>query len=129
MKRSTKKPSPGDPTHALYRDALEAARTLKRAHRALWQHDPATFRSTIRKAQGLVFACKPGPKPNPSVRAAARDRARGTSWDALYPKYIPYYSQMHEQTRAYAEEGFRRKINGYIARHPALRRQSRKRGG
>jgi hypothetical protein len=29
---------------------------------------------------------------------------------------------MHEQTRAFGEEDLRRKINGYIARHPTLRR-------
>ena len=121
-----KRPDDADPPQALYRDALAAARALKRRHRALCERDPITFRKMIRKAQGRVFHRKPGPKADPRIGAAARERARDAAWDELYPKYIPYHSQMPESTRDDAESGFRRKVNSYLQRHPVLRRKLRK---
>ena len=76
-----------------------------------------------------MFHRKPGPKADPRIGVAARERARGTTWDALYSKYIPNYAPMQEYTRDYAESGFRRKVNSYLQRHPVLLRKLRKRGG
>jgi hypothetical protein len=88
----------------LHADALEAARALKRKHRTLWERDPVAFRKTIRKAQSLVFHRKPGPKPNPSVRAAARERGRCTPRGALYPKYISGVYTLPKQSSSRATD-------------------------
>ena len=131
MKRSGSKETPGagDPIQSLYNDALNCARELRRRHRALCERDLDAVRKTIRKAHARVFRRKPGPKADPRIGAAARERARGTTWDVLYSKYIPNYAPMQEYTRDYAESGFRRKVNSYLQRHPVMRRQLRKRGG
>jgi len=130
MKRSDSKKRSGAPdaAQALYRDALEAARALKRKHRALCERDLETVRRTIRKALSRVFRRKPGPKADPRIGVAARESARGAEWDELYRKYIDHYSQMPDYTRDYAKAGFRRKVSGYLQRHSLLRRRLRGRG-
>jgi hypothetical protein len=129
MKRSHDKKKPGDtdPAQALYDDAREAARSLKRNHSTLCERDLDGFRAIIRKAHSRVFRRKPGPKADPRVGTAARERARGAVWEELYTKHIDHYGQMPEYTRAYAESGFRRKVNGYLQRHPLLHRKLRQR--
>jgi hypothetical protein len=110
------------PEKALFDHAAKAARELKRAHRAYYDTDLRGFRATVKKAHGRVFRLKPGPKPEARIAAAARERAQGASWESLYPKYIDFYWQMPESTRALAEEGFRKKVNTYLQRHRRLRR-------
>ena len=110
------------PEKELFDHAAKAARELKRAHRAYYDTDLRGFRATVKKAHSRVFRLKPGPKPDARIAAAARERAQGASWESLYPKYIDFYWQMPESTRALAEEGFRKKVNTYLQRHRRLRR-------
>jgi len=108
---------------ALFQEALEAARSLKRKYRGLYFSDQRAFRALIRKAHAKVFRLKPGPKPDCRIAKAARDRAAGCKWPSLY-RYIPHYDSMPEFTRDLAEAGFRRKVTDYLRHHPYLRRRS-----
>jgi hypothetical protein len=118
-----------DPALALHKDALDAFRGLKRKHRPFCERNLDAVRKIIRKAQGRVFHRKPGPKADPRVAAAARERGRGAEWPHLYPKYIEDYAKLREFMRSLFETGFQRKVNGYLQRHPVLLRKLRKRGG
>jgi len=131
MKRPCSKETPGagNPIQSLYNDALNFACELRRRHRALCERDLDAVRKTIRKAHARVIRRKPGPKADPRIGAAARERARGTAWDVLYSRHIQNYAPMPDSTRDDAESGFRRKVNSYLQRHPVLRRKLRKRGG
>ena len=112
-----------DRAKALYDDATEDARRLKRKHRAYFQRDPKGFRATVKKAQGRVYRLKPGPRTDPRIETAARDRVRGSQWPALYAAHIDNYAKMSEFTRALAGDGFRRKVNSYLQHHPARKRK------
>jgi hypothetical protein len=123
----TRKGRPGTrlldgPAKALFNDAATAARQLKRKHHAAYDADLKTFRATVQKAHSRVFRLRPGPKPDARIAGAARERAAKASWESLYKKYIDHHSEMTEFTRILAEEGFRRKLNGYLQRHSRLRR-------
>jgi len=127
-KRPDKKdPGKADPARALFNDAVDQARLLKRKHRAFFEKDRRGFRAAIRKAHSRVLRLKPGPKGDPQIAAAARERARGVKWPDLYPKFIDRYSQVPEHIRALLEAGFQRKVNTYLQRHPVLRRKWRMR--
>ena len=112
-----------DPRETLSQDALEAARVLKRKHRAYYDTDPKGFRALVVKAHSRVFRLKPGPKPNARIAQAARERGQGVPMEDLYRRYIDNYEIMTEYTRALAEEGLRRRINQYLQRHRRLRRK------
>jgi hypothetical protein len=112
-----------DRAKALYDDATEDARRLKRKHRAYFQRDPKSFRATVKKAHGRIYRLKPGPRTDPRIETAARDRVRGTQWPALYAAHIDNYPKMSEFTRALAEDGFRKKVNSYLQHHPARKRK------
>jgi len=114
-----------DPKAALLQDAMEAARALKRKHRAYYAQDQKGFRALVRKAHARVFRLKPGPKTNIRIAKAARKRAAGAKWADLYPKYIEHYRSMPEFTKELAESGFQRKVTAYLQRHPRLRRKPR----
>jgi hypothetical protein len=105
---------------------MDAARRLRREHRAEYDRDPRAFRETVRKAHARIFRLKPGPHGDPRIAEAARERARGMAWEPLYPRFIDHYAGMPEFTRDLAEGGFKRKVNGYLRKHPALRRRWRK---
>jgi len=109
---------------ALFREAIESARKLKRGHRALYDADPKAFRATVSKAQSRVFRLKPGPKQNAQIVLAARERARGVPWQDLFPKYIENYSSANEFVRALLETGFQRKVNQYLQRRRSIRRRA-----
>jgi hypothetical protein len=115
-----------DPGRALYRDALRAARLLKRVHRAFYDADPKAFRQSVHQAQGRIFRLKPGPKAkrDPRIALAARKRGSGAPWPDLYARFIDAYHGMTEFTRSLAEDGFRKKVNNYLRTHPHLRRRS-----
>ena len=115
-----------DPARALYRDALQEARLLKRVHRAYYDADPKAFRQTVQQAQSRIFRLKPGPKAkrDPRIPQAARKRGSGTPWPDLYARFIDAYHGMTEFTRSLAEDGFRKKVNNYLRSHPHLRRRS-----
>jgi hypothetical protein len=110
---------------ALYRAAVALLSEFKRAHRAYYRENPQAFRATVRRAENRVLRLKPGPKRkyDPRIGKAARARARGASWTDLYPVYIDHYREMTEYTRSYAEEGFRKKVNEYLRRHPKRKSQ------
>jgi hypothetical protein len=110
-----------DPATALFNDAVDQARLLKRKHRAFFESDHEGFRAGIRKAHSRVLRLKPGPKADPQIAVAARERALGANWEDLYPRFIPHHSQMLDFTRGLAEAGFQRKVNTYLQRHPVLR--------
>jgi hypothetical protein len=112
-----------DSKEALHRDAVGACEELKQKHRDFFRNAPKAFREIVRKASGRVFRLKPGPKPqrNPSTARAARQRGRGVPWKELYCMYVDGWAGMHEYTRAYAEDGFRRQVNTYLRNHPRLR--------
>lgn len=112
-----------DRAKALYDDATEDARRLKRKHRAYFQRDPKSFRATVKKAHGRIYRLKPGPRTDPRIEAAARDRVRGAQWPELYAAYIDNYAKMSEFTRTLAEDGFRKKVNSYLQHHPARKRK------
>ena len=38
----------------------------------------------MKKAHARVFRLKPGPHGDPRIALAARERARGAAWEALY---------------------------------------------
>ena len=116
-----------DSSKALFRDAAAEARKLKRLHSAYYETDPKTFRAVISKAHSRVLRLKPGPKADPRVVEAARERGRSVPWEQLYPKYIDFYARMSEFTKALAEEGLRKKVNTHLRRHPSLKRKSRHR--
>jgi len=122
-KRKSRAVQLGRPARALFEDAVKTARELKRRYRAFYDADLNGFRTTVRKAHSRVFRLKPGPKPDARIATAARERAAGATWASLYPKYIDHYSGMPEFTCALAEEGFRRKVNGYLQRRRRMRRQ------
>jgi len=107
----------------VYRDAIAAARHLKRQHREFYRTDPKAFRDAVRKAHNRVLRIKPGPKParDPRLGAAARERGRGGSWPELYVLYIDHHEQMNDFTRGLAEDSFRRKVNQYLRDHPRLK--------
>ena len=75
-----------------------------------------------------MFRRKPGPKPDPRVAAAARERGRGAEWPHLYPKYIQDYTKLSEFMKSLFETRFRRKVNSSLQRHPLLLRKLRERG-
>ena len=54
-----------NPNDAIFRDALDEARSLERKHRALYDVNHNTFRATVSKAHSRVFRMKPGPKDDP----------------------------------------------------------------
>jgi hypothetical protein len=109
-----------DPDKALYSDALEAARQLKRKHRAIYNRDPHRFRALVKKATGHVLRLRPGPKVNTRIAQAARARASGCAWTELYARYIDGYTTMPEFTRSLAEDSLRRRVNGKL-RHSRYR--------
>ena len=102
---------------ALYDDAFQQAGHLRQKHRARYVADPRQFRKIVRQAQSLVFRQKPGPKEDRRmadlIGRAARERARGVEWEALYTRYIEGYDNLNPHTRTMAEDGFRRKVNKY----------------
>jgi hypothetical protein len=110
----------------LFQAATDAARRLKREHRAEYMRNPKGFRETVREAHARVFRLKPGPHSDPRVTAAARERAWGSEWEPLYPRFIDHYVGMPDFTRALAEDGFRRKVTAYLRKHPLLSRKWRK---
>ncbi len=116
-----------DPAGRLFDDALEAARRLKREHRAYYIANRKAFRATISKAHSRVFRLKPGPKQDTRIAAGARSRAHGATWEQLYAQHIDHYAGMPEFTRDLAEAGFKRKVNAYLHKHPRLRRKSSRR--
>ena len=109
----------------LFQAAMDAARRLKREHRAEYERDPKAFRETVRKANARIFRLKPGPHSDPRIAVAARERAQRRAWEPLYTKFIDHYSTMSDFTRALAESGFQRKVNAYLRRHPMLKRRWR----
>jgi hypothetical protein len=113
-----------DPKKALYQDALGAYRKLKRGHRAYWEAEPKSFQATIKKAHSRVFRLKPGPKPDPRIAQAARERVRGAPWKVLYRKNIDHPEEMPRLTQELARPGFQKKVNSFIRRHPRLQRES-----
>jgi hypothetical protein len=112
-----------DPAKALYNDAVEAARSLKKKHRSYYTADPLGFRAYVRQAHNCVFRLKPGPKADARIVQAAQLRAHGAAWKDLYPECIDGYGTMSEYTRSLAEEGFRKKVNTYLQRHPRRRQR------
>jgi hypothetical protein len=116
-----------EPERALAKDAQEQARHLKREHRALYTSDPRRFRKIVRLAQSAVFRQKPGPKPDRQaarrIARAARRRARGTKWEELYQRFIPDYGKLNAVTRAYSEDGFRRRVKKFLQNHRGLRKR------
>lgn len=127
--RPDKRERKQNPKKALLEDALEAARVLKRKHRAYYATDPKVFRALVTKAHARVFRLRPGPKADARIAQAARERAQGAEWQALYPKCIDHYTVMPEFTRDLAESGFQRKVSAYLQRHPSLGRRSRHKRG
>lgn len=120
--RRTKRGLHTDPDTAIYADALRAARELMRRHRELYNTDRHRFRALVKKAQGRVFRLRPGPKADARIAQAAWELARGANLKDLFPKYIDGFTSMSEFTRALAQEGFRKKVNSYMQRHPRLKR-------
>jgi len=112
-----------DSAKALYDDATEDARRLKRKHHAYFQRDPKSFRATVKRAQGRIYRLKPGPRTDPRIETAARCRVCGAPWPELYAAHIDNYAKMPEFTRALAEDGFRKKVNSYMQHHPARKRK------
>jgi len=114
---------PLKPPKELFSDAIAAYRDLKRKHRDFYSADAKAYRAMLRKAERTVNHQKPGPKPkdDPHIRQAAHKRSRDITWRELYPLHINGYAQMSEYTRAYAEDGFRRKVNQYLREHPMLK--------
>jgi hypothetical protein len=112
---------------ALYDDAADQARRLKRKYRAIYNADPHRFRTQVRKAHARVFRLKPGPKADARIARAARDVARGADLKDLFRTYIDGHNSMTEFTRTLAEEGFRKKVNRYLQRHPRLGHRSKER--
>jgi len=112
---------------ALSLDATADARRLRRKHSAYYRENPQAFRDLVRRAHSRVLRSKPGPKPerDPGVAKAARKRGRGTPFPELYPEFILNYEKLTDHTRGYAEEGFRRKVNEYLRKHPRLRKRTR----
>jgi hypothetical protein len=121
--------APTDPGHAVYTDAVQEARRLKRTHRAYYRANRENFRRQVRKAHADVFRLKPGPKEDVRIARAARERARGARWEDLTARYLELPATVSELTRAAAEEGLRRKVNRYMQRHLQLRRRWAKRSG
>jgi hypothetical protein len=113
----------------VYADAVEAARRLKRRHRAYYEADHEDFRHQVRKAHSQVFRLKPGPKEDARIAHAARERARGAPWEDLNARYLDLPAIASDLVRAAAEEGFRRKVNRYLQRHRHLRRKWAKETG
>jgi|SRR5579862_8981550 len=112
-----------DPSKALYSDAIQEARRLRRRHRALYNADLNGFRAEVKKAHSRVFRAKPGPKTDARIVAAARERANAAAWEDLYSKFVDGYQGMSEFTRALAEDSFRRRVNAY---RRAQRRRAKK---
>ena len=110
----------------LFQAAMDAARCLKREHRAEYERDPKAFRETVRKAHARVFRLKPGPRSDARIAQAARERARGVQWERLYPRFIDHYVGMPDFTRTLAQDGFRVKVNAYLRKHRTLTRKWRK---
>jgi hypothetical protein len=128
-KRFRHRVAPSDPGQAVYTDAVEAARLLKRTHCAYYRANREDFRRQVRKAHADVFRLKPGPKEDVRIARAARERARGARWEDLTARYLELPATVSELTLAAAEEGLRRKVNRYMQRHPRLRRRWAKRSG
>jgi len=116
-----------EPRVALYHDAVEADRRLRREYREYYRSDPKGFRDTVRRAHARVFRMKPGPKPerNLLIEKAARKRGSGVPWRDLCPAYIEHYGVLTAYTRGLAEDGFRRKVNQYLRNHPRLKSHAR----
>lgn len=106
---------------AFFDDAANVIRKLKRKYHDSYQQDREEFKCVIKKALARVCRLKPGPKYDIRIVKAGDERAAGAKWQALFPKYIDWYEQMPESTRILAEEGFRRKVNGYICKTPRLK--------
>ena len=108
------------PSHLVHSAAMVFYRGLKRTYRRFFLADPKGFRKSLRRAESLVFHQKPGPpkKHDPNIAAAARKRRVGAPWPDLYPLCIPGYDRLTEYTKGLAEDGFRRKVNLYLKRHP-----------
>jgi hypothetical protein len=108
---------------AVYRESIAVFGDLKRKYRSYYREAPKAFRATVQLAEKRVFKLRPGPrrKSDPRIGKAARRRARGGAWKELYALYIDGYLRMTEHTRSYAEEGFRKKVNDYLRRHPRLK--------
>ena len=121
--------APADPSHAVYTDAVQEARRLKRNHGAYYRANREDFRRQVRKAHADVFRLKPGLKEDVRIARAARERASGARWEELTARYLELPATVSELTRAAAEEGLRRKVNRYMQRHPQLRRRWAKRSG
>lgn len=100
-----------DRDKSLYNDALDAARQLRRKHRAVYDADRRHFRDVIKKAVVYVCRLRPGPKADPRIKLAAREKHRGAKWSDLFSKYVTGHGSMPEFTRVLAEDGFRRKVN------------------
>lgn len=121
--KHTRCSSPVEPGEAVYHDAIHFAQRLIQQHRTYYKSNRRAFRLQVKKAHSRVFRLKPGPKADARIARAAQERARGTEWTGLYPKFIDGYQTMSEFTRTMADEGFRRKVNRYLQRHPRLRKR------
>jgi hypothetical protein len=124
-----REPNSDNPGEALYRDALEAIRGLKRNHRQYYDIDTKAFRETLRKVCARACRMKPGPKPqrDPRIAKAARKRGAGTDWRDLYPVFIDGYARMTPYTQSLIEDGFRRKVTDYLRDHPLLKAREKTR--
>ena len=117
---------PEEKVAALFDDAANAIRKLRRKHHDSYQQDHEGFKRIIKKALARVCKLKPGPKHDTRIINAGDERAAGAKWQTLFPKYIDWYEQMPESTRILAEEGFRRKVNSYICKTPHLKARKKK---
>jgi len=113
---------PSNPNDALFRDALDNARGLKRKHRALYEANHKAFRATVSKAHSRVFRIKPGPKDDPHISGAAREVALRARVEDVFRREFPHRRPGNDNLYAMALENFRGKVDAYIRKHPRLKR-------